>query len=202
MGDPAGMTLIEVITVLAIAGVVASSLYLLLGAGIKGYLIAHARVADEQHARLALTWIADRLRQAGRDPHAPCPDAFVLTGDGSGYARRLTFRATAGPGPGPSRQTFAYYVENRVVWEETRMEHSEADCGDELARTVPARDRSALTAPLVRAFSLAYLDRHGRPAAEPGAVRSVRLALAVDAQSFAGRTEAQTYATLVTVRGQ
>lgn len=200
-GDPAGMTLIEVITVLAIAGVVTSSLYLLLGAGIKGYLIAHARVADEQHARLALTWIADRLRQAGHDPHAPCPDAFVMTGDGSGYRRRLAFRATAGLSPGPSRQTYAYYIENRILWEETRTEESEADCGGELARTVPARDRSALTAPLVRAFSLAYLDRHGRPAAEPGAVRSVRLALAVEAPSFAGRVETQTYETLVTVRG-
>ncbi len=67
--------------------------------------------------------------------------------------------------------------------------------------TLPAPDRTPLTAPLVRAFSLAYLDRDGRPAADPGAVRSVRLTLAVEAPSFAGRVETQTYETLVTVRG-
>jgi prepilin-type N-terminal cleavage/methylation domain-containing protein len=195
------MTLIEVITVLAIAGVVASTLYLLLGAGVKGYLIAHARVADEQHARLALTWMADRLRQASNDPHAPCPEAFMLTGDGNGYARRLAFRATADLDPGPRRQTYAYYVENRTLWQETRAEDSDADCGREVAGIRPAPDRTALTAPLVRVFSLAYLDRDGSPAAEPGAVRSVRLTLAVEAPSFAGRVETQTYETLVTVRG-
>ena len=195
------MTLIEVITVLAIAGVVTSSLYLLLGAGVKGYLIAHARVADEQHSRLALTWIADRLRQASNDPRAPCPDAFALTGDGAGYAQRLAFRATADTNHDPGRQTYAYYVENRTLWQETRVEESDADCRGELARTKPSGDRTALTAPLVRAFSLTYLGRDGRPAADPGAVRSVHLTLAVEAPSFAGRMESQTYETLVTMRG-
>lgn len=191
------MTLIEVVTVLAIAGVVTSSLYLLLGAGIKGYLIAHARVADEQHARLALTWIADRLRQASSDAQVRCPRAFVLIGDGSSYARRLAFRASTDPNPG--RQLFAFYLEDRTVWQETRTEESDAGCDAERAR--PAADRSALTAPLVRTFSLAYLDREGRRTDDPDAVRSVRLTLAVEAPSFAGRVEAQTYDTLVTVRG-
>lgn len=200
-GDGAGMTLIEVITVLAIAGVVTSSLYLLLGAGIKGYLIAHARVSDEQHSRLALTWIADRLRQASNDPGARCPEGFALAGDGSSFPRRLAFRATADLNPSPGRQAYAYYVDHRTLWQETRTEESETDCGQELARKVPARDRTPLTAPLVRAFSLAYLDREGRPTTDPGAVRSVRLTLTVEAPSFAGRVEAQTYETLVTVRG-
>ncbi len=195
-----GMTLIEVVTVMAIAGVVTSSLYLLLGAGVKGYLIAHARVADEQHARLALTWLADRLRQASNDPHAPCPDAFALTGDGSSFARRLAFRASADLNPGPFRQTYVYYLENRTLWQETRTEESESDCARELARIAPDRDRTPLTAPLVRAFSLAYLDRYGHPAAGPGSIRSVRFALTVEAPSFAGRMETQTYETLITVR--
>ena len=200
-GDAAGMTLIEIITVLAIAGVVTSSLYLLLGAGVKGYLIAHARVADEQHARLALTWIADRLRQANNDSHAPCPQAFALVGDGSSYAQRLAFRGPAERNAGHLRQTYAFYLENRTLWQETRTEESGADCDGERARTRPATDRNALTAPLVRALSLAYLDREGRPAGDRDAVRSVRLTVAVEAPSFAGRTEAQTYETLVTVRG-
>lgn len=197
----AGMTLIEVVTVLAIAGVVTSSLYLLLGAGIKGYLIAHARVTDEQHARLALTWMTDRLRLAGHDALARCPQAFVLAGDGSSYARRLAFRAAADPNPSPGRQIYAFYLEDRTLWQETRTEESDAGCAAERARTVPAADRNALTAPLVRAFSLAYLARDGRPTEDPDAVRSVRLTLAVEAPSFAGRVEAQTYDTLVTVRG-
>ncbi len=195
------MTLIEIITVLAIAGVVTSSLYLLLGAGVKGYLIAHARVADEQHARLALTWIADRLRQANNDLRAPCPQAFALVGDGGSYGRRLAFRAPADLNAGPPRQTYAFYLENRTLWQETRTEESGADCDGERARTLPATDRTALTGPLVRTFSLAYLDREGRPAGDPDAVRSVRLTLAVEAPSFAGRVEAQSYETLVTVRG-
>ena len=193
------MTLIEVVTVLAIAGVVTSSLYLLLGAGIKGYLIAHARVADEQHARLALTWMADRLRQASNDPHARCPQAFALVGDGSSHARRLAFRATVDPSPSPGRQTFALYLEDQTLWQETWTEESDAECDAERGR--PAADRSALTAPLVRAFSLAYLDREGRRTDDPDAVRLVRLTRAVEAPSFGGRVEAQTYETLVTVRG-
>ena len=193
------MTLIEVVTVLAIAGVVTSSLYLLLGAGIKGYLIAHARVTDEQHARLALTWMAERLRQASNDSLARCPQAFVLAGDGSSYARRLAFRA--GADPNLSRQIYAFYLEHRTLWQETRTEESDGGCAAERARTLPAADRNALTAPLVRAFSLAYLARDGRPTEDPDAVRSVRLTLAVEAPSFAGRVEAQTYDTLVTVRG-
>ena len=193
------MTLLEVITVLAIAGVVTSSLYLLLGAAIKGYLIAHARIADEERARQALTWLTDRLRQASADPNAACQEGFVRLGTGSGFDQRLVFRAVADERLTPPRQTYVFYVEDGTLWQETRGEAPDP-CREEGARTAPDPARLPLTPPVIRDFALAYLDRQGRPTSLPTLVRSVQVTLALEAPAMGGQAEAQTYQTVATVR--
>lgn len=196
----AGMTLLEVVTVLAIAGVVTSSLYLLLGAAIKGYLIAHARIADEERARQALTWLTDRLRQASADPGSACQEGVVRLGTGTGFAQRLAFRATIDEGLIPPRQTYVFYVEDRTLWQETRGEEASDLCGEEEARAAPDPARLPLTPPVIREFALAYLDRRGRPTSLPSLVRSVQVTLALEAPAMNGQAEVQTYQTVATLR--
>ncbi len=197
----AGMTLIEVVTVLAIGGILTSSLYILLGAGIKGYLIAHARVSDQEQGRHVLNWIADRVRQADYAPHAPCPDGILLAGNGGGFPERLAFRAVLDESLVPPRRTTVYYLEGRTLWQETLIQETGGACLAETSRAVPDPHRVALTPQVVNAFELAYLDRNGNPASGPDLVRSVRITVTVETTSLSGRRESQTYQTLATLRG-
>lgn len=195
------MTLIELVTALAIAGVVTSSLYLLVGAGIKGYLIAHARISDQAHARQALFWVADRIRQAADDPLQPCPDRFLRIGDGAGFSERLAFRAVLDERLTPPRRTYAYYVDGGTLWEETRDQESRTQCSEEAGRTRPDSGRVALTPSVVRAFRLTYLDQRGISTSTPALVRAVQISLTVETASVSGRLESQSYQTVVGVRG-
>jgi hypothetical protein len=173
---------------------------MLLGAGVKGRLIVHARVSDQERGRQALTWVADRLRQAAYDPQAACPDGFVLIGKGSSFDQRMAFRATIDERLDPPRQTYVYYVQDRTLWQESLTADSAPPCTDTAARSLPDPKRVALTPPVVRAFELSYLDANGWPATVPAAVRSVRIALTVEAEATPGRLESQSYQTVVTPR--
>ena len=197
----AGMTLIEVVTVLAIGGILTSSLYILLGAGIKGYLIVHARVLDQEQGRRVLNWIADRVRQADYAPHAPCPDAILLAGSGGGFPERLALRAVLDESLAPPRHTIVYYLEGRTLWQETLIQETAEACLSEASRGAPDPHRVALTPPVVNAFELAYLDRDGNPAAGTDLIRSVRITVTVETTSVSRRRESQTYQTLATLRG-
>jgi hypothetical protein len=196
----AGTTLIEFISMLSVIALVVGSLFLLIGAGVKGRLIVRARVSDQERGRQALTWLADRVRQANYDPQAACPDGFVLAGNGNGFEQRLAFRATIDERMDPPRRTLVYYVQNRTLWQETLPADTVPPCVGEAARSYPDPHRVALTPPVVRAFDLSYLDGNGQPASTPAAVRSVRITLTVEAQATPGRLESQTYQTVVTVR--
>ena len=199
--DPAGMTLIEVVTVLAIAGVVTGSLYLLLGAGIKGYLIAHARVADQERSRQVLNWVVERVRQADYAPQAPCPEGVLLIGNGHGFPERLAFRAVLDDSLTPPRRTYVFYLDGRTLWQETLIQEAAGACDAEADRRAPDVDRVALTPPIVRAFELAYLDRSGASTAAADLVQSIRITLTVETTSLSGHLESQTYQTLATLRG-
>ncbi len=195
-----GSTLIEFISMLAVIALVMGSLFLLVGAGVRGRLIVHARVSDQERGRQALTWLADRVRQAGYDPQAACPDGFVLIGNGNEFDQRLAFRAAIDDRLNPPRRTYMYYVQNRTLWQEALAADTMPPCTGEAARSYPDRQRVALTPPVVRAFDLRYIDGNGQPASTPAAVRSVRITLTVEAQATPGRLESQTYQTIVTVR--
>jgi hypothetical protein len=196
-----GATLIELVTSLAVMAVVVASLYLLLGAGIKGRLIVHARVSDQERGRHALTWIADRLRQAGYDPQAACPDGLVRAGSGQGFEQRLAFRATVDDAMTPPRRLYVYYAEGGTLWEEVWIDGAETACFEEVGRVAPDRARVAVTSRIVRGFSLTYFDRDGAPAQDLARVRSVGMTLRLESESTPGRLETQVYRTLVTIRG-
>lgn len=196
-----GATLIELVATLAIAAIVTSSLYLLLGAGIKGRLIVQARIADQETGRQALAWLVERIRQANYDPRAACPDGIMRAGDGRDFAHRLAFRAILDEQLTPPRRTYAYYVEGRRLWQETLTQELPSACFDEDRRAGPDSRRVPLTPPIVERIVLVPMDRDGSPTTDPSAIRAIRITLTVQAQSVSGRTESQTYETFAAVRG-
>lgn len=196
-----GTTLIELISALSVMALIVSSLYLLLGAGIKGRLIVHARVSDQERGRQALMWLADRVRQVNYDPQAACSDGLLLAGSGSGFDQRLAFRAIVDEDLTLPRRTYVYYTQDRTLWQEWFSEETGDPCFAETTRSAPDPQRVALTPRIVQTFELTYLDGRGTPATSVGLVRSIGVTLRLDAPSTPGRMESQTYRTLVTIRG-
>lgn len=196
-----GTTLIELLAALAVAALVTSSLYLLMGTGIKGRLIAQARITDQEWGRQALGWLTDRVRQVNYDPQAHCPDSVLQIGSGAGFEQRLAFRAIVDAHLAPPRRTYAYYVQDRRLWQETLDQESPVACDDERVRTLPDPGRVALTPPVIQQIEFIALDKNGEPTLIPGRVRSIRITIVVQSQSSPGRTESQTYQTIATMRG-
>ncbi len=178
-----------------------SSLYLLVGNAIRGRLIVHARVSDQERGRLALTWIADRLRQVDYDEAAVCPEGFLRLGGGSGFGDRLAFRALIDESQTPPRRTYVYYLEGQTIWQEVLNQEGAGACGEEGERAVPLRSRAALVPPIVQGFRLQYLDARETPTVDPARARLVRISLTVRATGAGGRLETLTYGTAVAVRG-
>lgn len=196
-----GTTLIELVAALAVAALVTSSLYLLVGTGIKGRLIAQARITDQEWGRQALGWLADRVRQVSYDPQARCPDSLLRIGTGVGFDQRLAFRAIFDAHLVPPRRTYVYYVHDRRLWQETLDQESPDTCDEERFRTSPDPRRIALTPPVIQQLEFVALDKNGEATSISGRVRSIRMTIVVETQSSPGRSESQTYQTLVTVRG-
>ncbi len=61
----AGVTVLEVVSALAIAAIAFTSIHLTAGTAILGKLLTSTTVAKEQQGRQVGEWIADRVRQAG-----------------------------------------------------------------------------------------------------------------------------------------
>ncbi len=178
-----------------------SSLYLLVGNAIRGRLIVHARVSDQERGRLALTWIADRLRQVDYDEAAVCPEGFLRLGAGGGFGERLAFRAVIDESQMPPRRTYVYYLDEQTIWQEVLDEEGTGGCSEELERAAPLRSRAALIPPIVQGFRLQYLDAGERPTVDPARARLIRISLTVRATGAGGRLETLTYDTAVAVRG-
>jgi len=204
-----GLTLVELVSSLAIAALVISSIYLLLSAVIRGRFIVHARVSDQERGRQTMAWLANRLRQVNYDPLRPCPDGFLLTGNGNGFAQRLAFHAILEdedpPGALPDdRLRYVYYVEGQTLYQEVRSEEAPPLCNDDEALR-PSPDftaRVALTPPIVQGGGFSYLDRNGAPETDPTLIHSLRITMTVEADSAYGRApEQQTYETVISLRG-
>ncbi|HEV8339008.1 MAG TPA: prepilin-type N-terminal cleavage/methylation domain-containing protein, partial [bacterium] len=182
-----GTTLIEVLTALAIGSIITSSLYLLVGSTIKARLIVGARVSDQERGRLAIGWLADRLRQVNFDAAAACPDGFVRLGSGRGFAGRMAFRAVIDHHLTPPRRTYVFYLDQGTLWQETLTQEAPEQCGDEAERRVPSSARVVVAPPTVQDFRLRYLDANGLGVADPARVRLVGISLTVLATGASGR---------------
>lgn len=195
------MTLIEVVTTLAISGIVIGSLYLLVGAAVKGYQLTYGRIESQQEGSKAITWIADRVREALYDPEAACPAGLLLAGDGNEFAHRLAFRAIADENRVGRGRTYVYYREGSTLWEETFDQQSARQCAEEIGRALPDPGRRPLTPSIVKTFSLAYLDQRGALTADPDLVRLIQITLVVDTSAPPGHSQPEAYETVVHIRG-
>lgn len=196
-----GTTLIEVLTALAIGSLVTSSLYLLVGSTIKARLIVSARVSDQERGRLAIGWLADRLRQVSFDAAAACPEGWLRLGSGRGFGERIAFRAVIDQRLSPPRRTYVFYLDQETLWQETLIQEAPEQCDEEVERRLPASTRVVVAPPTVQDFRLRYLDANGLEADDPARVRLVRVSLTVRATGASGRPESQTYETTVALRG-
>lgn len=224
-----GFTLLEVMTALSITSLVLGSTFLLLSAGIKGRLIAHARISDQERGRRAMAWVADRARQINYDVAQAfviprCDDGLLSRGSatGRGASEAFSFRAVLDESDG--RLTYSYYVDNIPTSPtfKSLMEETRGECGDPLIALI------ALTPPIVKVdapsngcagptmgFGFRYFDGNGNPIltitdANASTVRSIRMSMTVQARSILDRRailpetrqlEEQCYETIMTLRG-
>jgi type II secretory pathway component PulJ len=152
------MSLADLLTALAILGLVLSGTFTLLHHGQRAYAEDAARVEAQQSARVALDRMSREIRQAGRGDGLAGPAISVaeptrivlhvdLDGDGVAADRRET-----------------------ITWR--------------LATGVLRRDAGGGAQPIVegvRDFTLAYRDERGASTTDPAAVRSVRITLTMGA---------------------
>ena len=154
--DGGGVHLVDVLTSLALLGLVLSATLTVLAEGQRAYTHGTARVESQQSARFALARMARELRQAGAGGGSLPPLAVAetsrvviqhdLNGDGIASARGET-----------------------VTWQ--------------LSAGVLRRNAGAGAQPIVngvRALTLSYLDADSRPTTVPAAVRTVVIALTTE----------------------
>ena len=146
------MQLADLLTALAVVGLVLSAAVSVFAQGQRAYVQGAARVESQQNARIALMRMAREIRQAGSSPNlAPLavaePARLVLQhdadGDGVATARGET-----------------------VTWQ--------------LSAGVLRRNAGAGLQPIingVRALDFTYLDTHGRPTTALADVRTVVITL-------------------------
>ena len=154
--DGGGVHLVEVLTALALLGLVLSATLTILAQGQRAYTQGTARVESQQSARTALARMARELRQAGSGGGSLPPIAVAettrvviqhdLDGDGVASARGET-----------------------VTWQ--------------LSAGVLRRNAGAGAQPIVNgvsALAFNYLDADSRPTTVPAAVRTVIIALTTE----------------------
>ncbi len=78
-----GVTLIELLAALTIGTLVLSSIYLAIGTAVRSHLLVQSTLRNQQHGRLVVQWLGDRIRQAGyrvdtASPLPRCRDALVV----------------------------------------------------------------------------------------------------------------------------
>jgi len=133
--DQQGLTIIEILVASALMGIVAGAISVLIGAAVQSKMVTSGWSSDTQSARTTLTWMADRIRQAGFNVnHAEttpvnqnglypkrCWDRIVAQ-DSTMYPSTTTSAGTTNGmyfsgevpytsgNPGSSLRTFGYYL--------------------------------------------------------------------------------------------
>lgn len=158
------MSLADLLTALAILGLVLSGTFTLLHHGQRTYAEEVARVEAQQSARIALDRLAREIRQAGRGG-GPAGVAAISVAEPTRIVLHVDLD---GDGVVADRR-------ETVTWR--------------LAAGVLRRDAGGGAQPIVegvRDFTLGYRDERGAPTAEPTAVRSVRISLTTGAGDIPG----------------
>lgn len=205
------MTLVEVLATLAIGTIVLSSMYLAMGTAVRSRVKVGLTIHNQQHGRLAIQWMSDRLRQAGygvdtASPLPRCRDALVVEDAGlQPTATRIFFNTDLdGPGALPT-QTIGFYQGTEFVAGAAVpvLLQSVADCTTGAGTTAG----SLMDPSSVRVLSLQfqYYDAAGAVVTDltsPAGIRSIRRVRITLQMRAAGPrdVEDQTWQTTVTLR--
>ena len=78
-----GLTMVEVLSTLAIGSLVLSTVYLATGTAIRSKMLVTSKLHNQQHGRIIVQWLGNRVRQAGyavntASPIPRCRDALVV----------------------------------------------------------------------------------------------------------------------------
>ncbi len=208
-----GMTLIEMLAAMAIGTLVLSTIYLALGTAIRARLLVESTVHGQQHGRLVIQWVADRMRQAGygvakAHPVARCRDALVVEEAALRPTSSQVFFNTDldGTGAGEPTQTIGFRLGTEMVrgTSVAVLRQSVTDC----AGTATPVETSITdpTSVAVDSLVFTYYDRNGTVVGDlssPVAIRSIRMVrVAMVERAAAGAMEprVQTWNVLVNLR--
>lgn len=176
--DAVGVTLAELLTVVALVGLTLAGTLLALQQGQQAYTVGAARVEAQQNGRIALERLARDVRAAGAGVGAF--DAVAVA-----EPARITLQLDL-DGDGAISQRG-----ETVTWR--------------LAAPVLRRDAGGGAQPVingVRGFALEYLDAGGRPTTLPGEVRTVVITLITEGEQNPGAAGSTTLVTQVRLRNR
>lgn len=212
-GGERGMTLVEVLAALAIGSLVMATIYLALGTAIRARLLVESTVHNQQHGRLVIQWVADRLRQAGYavSPGSTiprCRDAIVAEDSTlTPTATRVFFNTDLdGDGAGNPTQTIGFGLGTETVGGAAVnvVQESVTDCvSGAMTRIASVTDPTSVA---IASLTFEYYDSNGAVVVDtttPAAIRSIRMVrvtMVERAAAGALGSREQTWTVLVNLR--
>ncbi len=205
-----GLTLIEVLAALAIGSLVLSTIYLALGTAIRSRLLVASTLQSQQHGRLVVQWLGDRVRQAGyavnyNSPIPRCRDALVVEDGSLNPASAALYFNTDLAGDG-TVETIGFRLGTETVGGATVnvIQQSVTDCTSGAAEQVASiTDPTSVS---IVSFAFTYYNGSGGQVTDlvsPTSIRSIRMiriALVERVSAGAQGTRDQTWTMTVSFR--
>lgn len=205
-----GMTLIEVLAALTIGTLLMSTVYLAIGTAVRSRLLVNSTLQNQQHGRIIVQWLGDRIRQAGysvnyTSPLPRCRDALVV--EDAAYlptATRLYFNTdVAADG---TTETIGYQINTELVGGSAVniVEQSVTNCiTGSPAQTAAVTDPTSIA---ILSLTFTYYNATGAVVTDlttPSSIRSIRMiriTLVERANAGAQGPKDQTWTTTVQLR--
>ncbi|MGQ0571671.1 MAG: PulJ/GspJ family protein, partial [Armatimonadota bacterium] len=205
-----GMTLIEVLAAMAIGSLMLSTIYLAVGTAVRSRLRVMSTLQNQQHGRLVVQWLGDRLRQAGyavsyTSSIPRCRDALVVEDPTlNPTSAQLYFNTDLAADGTPETIGFSVGLETVGSASVNVVRQSVTDCAT--GATEQVASVTDPTSVRVTSLSFAYYDANGAAVTDlttPTGIRSIRMiriTLVEEASAGAQGTRSQTWTILVNLR--
>lgn len=205
-----GTTLIEVLAALTIGTLLMSTIYLAIGTAVRSRLLVNSTLQNQQHGRIIVQWLGDRIRQAGYSVNYTsvlprCRDAIVV--EDAAYtptATRLYFNTdVAADG---TTETIGYQIGTELVGGSpvNIVEQSVTNCTvGSPTQTASVTDPTSVA---IQSLYFTYYNVAGAVVTDlvtPSSIRSIRMVrITLVERAFAGAQgpRDQTWSTMVQLR--
>ena len=205
-----GLTLIEVLAAMTVGTLVLSSVYLAVGTAVRSRLLVQSTLHNQQHGRLIVQWMGDRIRQAGYavTPSSSiprCRDALVVEdGAYTPTASALYFNTDLANDGTPETIGFRLDTESVGVQSIAVVQQSGTDCA--AGATEQLANVTDPTSVQIVSLTFTYYNASGAEVTDlvtPASIRSirmVRITLVERASAGAAGTRDQTWTLMVNLR--